>query len=155
MIDLVTGPQDGVVEIVAIDLVLAAPSGQADQRGVLLHCLAPIVDARAVHELEERRLGRALVPASGWRRARGEEHGGGQRDAGERCGSGDCVTWGPAPLNGQIRRAPFRCQACSGAATTLRPRSATGTSTVVRFAPMTQGLPGQGCGMTFDPENGG
>ena len=43
MIDLVAGAQDGVVEVVAVDLVLAAPSGQADQRGVLGQRRAPLL----------------------------------------------------------------------------------------------------------------
>src|SRR3972149_4349600 len=45
VIDLVTGPEDDVIEVVAVDHVLAGPSGQADQRRGLRGRVAAVVEA--------------------------------------------------------------------------------------------------------------
>src|SRR6185503_5638755 len=60
---------DGVIEIVAVDLVLAAPDREAGQGAVRLDGSAAIVDARAVHELEQGRSSGARVERRGglWR----------------------------------------------------------------------------------------
>ena len=62
-VDEAAAAGDRVAEVVLGQHVRAAPSGQADERAVLLHRRHAVVRARAVQQLPEGRLGGALAPA--------------------------------------------------------------------------------------------